>query len=226
MQDILLTIAAGGFSGAAVVVFLGKLLLNNVFKKSLNQHQHELDIRKQTLQTELTINAEQIKTKFNSYEESKKKALEAIYASVVKTSISRFNSLGNKNFTDEDTFQSEYFLAFSEALNTFTLSFDNITKAFDTLEENAIYIDQETEVLVSYSLSSILQSYKDSHKKLKEAHSATTKLFKEGVLNLENSPLNFAEFDSLVQANWLSIASTPKNTLKDKIRELLQPEGS
>tara|TARA_B100001063_G_scaffold152208_1_gene142017 strand:+ start:291 stop:974 length:684 start_codon:yes stop_codon:yes gene_type:complete len=225
MENIWLTIISGGFSGAAVVVFLGKLLVNNAFKKSLTHYQHELDIRKQSLQTELIINAEQLKLKFSQYEVSKKDALERIYASVAKTSIPRAKLNRNYNFKTAENFQAEYFGAFQEAFDAFDLSFQKISFAYECLEDNAIYISGPTELLVTDCLSKVLASYQKSHNKLRHYHAETQILFKNGKLSLKSSPLDFSVFSADIQSNWNELAAEPKKILKDTIRDLLTPEG-
>ncbi|EIA0806903.1 hypothetical protein K6327_004528 [Vibrio vulnificus] len=115
--------------------------MNNAFKKSLAHHQHELDLRKQSLQTELSINAEHLKLKFSQYEESKKTALEKIYAAVAKTSIPRAKLKNNYNFEAADNFQAAYFDAFKETFDAFDVSFKKISSAYECLEDNAIYVD-------------------------------------------------------------------------------------
>ncbi|MUJ39710.1 hypothetical protein [Aliivibrio fischeri] len=223
MENIWITIISGGFSGAAVVVFLGKLLVNNAFKKSLSQYQHELDLRKQSLQTELSINAEQLKLKFSQYEESKKIALENIYASFIKTSIPRANLINHNNFQDAENFCAEYFRAYKEAFDAFDLSFKKISLAYECLEDNAIYINGETESLVSSCLSKVLISYQKSHHQLQQYHNETRCLFDNGYLSLETAPLDFRVFSDEVQANWNELASESKKALKNTIRELLTP---
>ncbi|HEQ3536177.1 TPA: hypothetical protein VGS95_004589 [Vibrio parahaemolyticus] len=224
MNEIWVTIITGGFSGAAVVVFLGKLLVNNAFKKSLARHQHDLDLRKQSLQAELSLNAERLRLKFSQYEESKKVALENIYAAVVKTSILRSNLKNHYNFQASDDFQKAYFDAFSEAFDAFDLSYKRISAAYDCLEDNAIYVDAETEIMVSECLSKILASYRKSHGVLKVNFSETQAIFKNGQLDIEAAPLDFKQFSSRVQSNWQELAAEPKSVLKNTIRDLLKPK--
>lgn len=225
MNDILVTIITGGFSGAAVVVFLSEAFVNNTFKKSLAHHQHELDLRKQSLQTELSINAEHLRLKFSQYEESKKSALEKIYAAVAKTSIPRAKLKSNYNFEAADDFQVAYFDAFKETFYAFDLSFQKISSAYECLEDNAIYVDDKTELLVSECLSKILTSYLKSHAALQYHHSVAQILFKSGQLTIESAPINFLNFSEQVQANWQGLAVEPKKVLKNTIRDLLTPEN-
>lgn len=225
MDDIWITIITGGFSGAAVVVFLSKALVNNAFKKSLAHYQHELDIRKQSLQAELAINAEQFKLKFSQYEAAKKSALEKIYAAVVKTSIPRAKLKNNYNFKAAGNFQAAYFDAFKEAFDSFDLSFQKVALAYECLEDNAIYVDAETELLVSECLSKILASYSTSHTMLKSHHAEAQALFKSGNLSIDSAPLDFSKFSEHVQNNWRGFAAEPKEVLKNKIRTLLTPEN-
>ncbi len=225
MSDIWVTIITGGFSGAAVVAFLSKALVNNAFKKSLAHHQHELDLRKQSLQTELSINAEHLKLKFSQYEESKKTALEKIYAAVAKTSIPRAKLKNNYNFEAADNFQAAYFDAFKETFDAFDVSFKKISSAYECLEDNAIYVDDKTELLVSECLSKILASYLKSHATLKSHHVVAQSLFKSGQLTIDSAPIDFSNFSEQVQANWQGLAAEPKRVLKNTIRDLLTPNN-
>jgi hypothetical protein len=223
MNDIWVTIITGGFSGAAVVVFLSKILVNNALKKSLAHYQHELDMRKQSLQTELSVNADQLKLKFSQYEVSKKSALESIYASVAKTSIPRAKLKNNYNFEVADNFQASYFDAFKETFDAFDLTFQKISAAYECLEDNAIYVDAETELLVSECLSKILESYLKSHSILQQHHAEAQALFKEEQLSIDSAPVDFSKFSERVQINWKGLAEEPKKMLKNTIRELLTP---
>lgn len=225
MNDILVTIITGGFSGAMVVAFLSKVLVNNMFKKSLVHYQHELDLRKQSLQTELSVNAEQLKLKFSQYEESKKSALEKIYAAVATTSISRAKLMNHHNYKAVDNFNAAYFDAFKETFDSFDMSFKKIIYAYECLEDNAIYIDDKTEFLISECLSKILASYSKSHFTLKYHHAVAQTLFKSGQLSIDSAPIDFSKFSEQVQINWQELASEPKKVLKNTIRDLLTPNN-
>lgn len=225
MGDIWITIITGGFSGATAVIFLSKALVNNAFKKSLAHHQHELDLRKQSLQTELSINAEHLKLKFSQYEDSKKTALEKIYSAVAKTSIFRAKIKTNYSFETADNFQASYFDAFKETFDTFDLSFQKITLAYECLEDNAIYIDDKTEALVADCLSKILASYLESYATLQTQHNIAQNLFKSGELTSRSAPIDFLIFREQVQINWHRLAAEPKQVLKNTIRDLLTPSN-
>ncbi|MDN3685948.1 hypothetical protein QW180_29935 [Vibrio sinaloensis] len=63
-----------------------------------------------------------------------------------KTSIPRAKLKHNYNFEAADNFQAAYFDAFKETFDAFDLSFKKISSAYECLEDNAIYVDDKTEL--------------------------------------------------------------------------------
>lgn len=227
MNEVIVSILSGGFAGAGVVVFLGKLLLNHQFNKASQKHQHDLDLKKKSIQTDLSIYANQQMLNLSKHSESERIALENIYGAVVSTSFPR---LGFQPFPsverakkDASLFQKEYFNAFKKTFNSFEFAYKKIQKAFETLEENAIYIENESEIITNTTLQEILKLYNNRDALLKEGYSNAERLFYEEKLTFESMPFDFVTFYNTSVSEWINATNTVRVKLKEHVKSLLFP---
>ena len=97
MYDFWISIISGGFAGGGVVALLSKLLIENKLKQSVQKSQHELDVKKDSLQLDLSLYAHQQNLKYSRYDEFLRQAIEKIFIAVISTSFLRggFNKYQN-----------------------------------------------------------------------------------------------------------------------------------
>ncbi len=55
MQEFFVSLLGGYFAGASVVAVIGKMLIGNSLKKSVKRFEHELSIKKDVLQADLSL---------------------------------------------------------------------------------------------------------------------------------------------------------------------------
>lgn len=226
MNDIVVSLLSGGFAGAAVVIALSKLLIESRLKQATQRHQHELDVKKDALQTDLALYAHQQNTKYSKHEESRRIAIEKAYHAVVSTSFTRAGFKKYNNLTDlpQEQYCSAYFSACSETFTSFSNMFKKITEAYAILDDHAIYLDEDTEKLIINTLKTILQHYQNRHDWIIEAHKDSQLLFKENKLTSETASINFDNFYSTSLQTWLSLTNDARRELKKSIRILLNPK--
>jgi|GEM_PF-3325622 len=227
MNEIWTSIISGGFAGAGVVLLLSKLLIENRLKQTVQKFQHELDIKKDVLQADLSLYAHKQNLKYSKYEESHRLALENIYKAVVSTAFSRagfqkYKSL--KNLTNNEEFCSKYFNAFSHSFKVFSESFKKVTSAFDVFLDNSISIDSSTEETVNFTLQEINKYYHSNYNRLLAYHATAQKLFREQKLDCNSAPVDFEVFYDESLHQWLSVTNNSTTLLKNAVRNLLKPE--
>ncbi|MGO3344846.1 MAG: hypothetical protein ACTIM4_08245 [Marinomonas sp.] len=218
MNEVWTSIISGGFAGAGVVAVLAKFLIESRIKRSIQKYQHELDTRKDTLQTELSVYAHQKNLKFSKYDEAKRDSIKNIYVAVIATSFTRngFQKIiGVETDITIEEFRSHYFQAFSKTFDSFDVVYKKITIAYAVLEDNSIYIEQELENEVIAVLQAVKQHYDEGHNILKSAHAKTRTLYKNGNLNRESAPFDFGEFHDLSLSNWNLTTINVRHNLKN-----------
>jgi antitoxin component of RelBE/YafQ-DinJ toxin-antitoxin module len=227
MNELWTSIISGGFAGAGVVALLSKLLLESRLKQAVQKFQHELDIKKEVLQTDLSLYAHEYTLKYSKHDESQRLALENIYKAVISTSFSRagfkkFKSLGA--ITDNEKFCTEYFKAFDISFQAFSSAFQKVSNAFDALADNSIYVNEEMEQTVNLALQQINQYYSSVFGKLNSSHSIAQNMFIEKTLNKGSLPIEFESFYNEALSHWLAVTNSSTSALKHAVRQLLKPE--
>ncbi|ETX11934.1 hypothetical protein MUS1_07225 [Marinomonas ushuaiensis DSM 15871] len=227
MNEIWTSLVSGAFAGAGVVAFLAKFFIENRLKRSLKKYQHDLDARKDTLQTELSLYVHKQNLSFSKYDEAQRDAVKNIYVAVISTSFPR-NGFGRfkktSKSTSSDDFCSLYFQNFSSSFNAFENVYQEISKAYAILEENSIYIEQNMENEVISTLEAVKKHYDQSHDILKRFHNESQLLFKQGTLNINSAPFNFEQFHQNSSSNWVITTTSFRIKLKKYIRKILSPE--
>jgi len=224
---LITSILSGGFAGAAVVGLLFKFLIKNQLEKSLKHYQHELDIKKDTLQAEIAVYAEHAKLQVTNHRQKSIAALEAVYGGFIRTSLPRHgfkNSYraGLINASEEDI-NSEYFRLFSENFQAFDRAFKSVAAGFACLEENAIYLDSELENQAAMALREVNSCYQKWHAEFRRSYDSALALFRDGALDQKNRTMNFVEFHTCLCADWNAITGAVTTAMKLKARELLSP---
>ena len=229
-MDLITPLLSGGFAGAAVVGLLFKFLIQHRLEKSIKQHQHDLDAKKDSLQAELAVYTEHAKLKFINHRQKAIAALEAVYGSFVRTSFPRHGfkkSFSNPKFeSSEEELNSVYFQIFSENFQAFDRAFKAITAAYQCTEENSIYLEHELEDQVAAALKDVNSCYQKWHFDLKAAHNSAQVLFKNNSLDHSTRTMNFEAFYTELSADWIRITVPVKTALKIKVRRLLSPEST
>ena len=113
---------ASGFAGGGVVALLSKLLIENKLKQSVQKSQHELDVKKDSLQLDLSLYAHQQNLKYSRYDEFLRQAIEKIFIAVISTSFLRggFDKYQNLvTIQETEKFCSAYFDAFSKTFKAY-----------------------------------------------------------------------------------------------------------
>ena len=73
------------FSVGVIFRFWAKSKIDQWFQLSLKKSQHELDVKKDSLQADLSIYVHEQNAKYSKFNEAKRAALEKIYAQIVAT---------------------------------------------------------------------------------------------------------------------------------------------
>ena len=207
---------------------IGKMLIGNSLKKSVKRFEHELSIKKDVLQADLSLFACHQNLVVSNFEEKKFTALEEIYKAVISTSNARvnFKQFDNLNQeSDEEKFVSEYFEAYSYTFEAYDRAFKSVTAAYRVLEDNAIYVDSDLEQEVIDCLASILDCYNQFHNELQVSHGFSQKLLKECKLNKYNAPFDFKDFYQRSSSNWKAKANPTRHKLKQFVREIMTPKS-
>lgn len=222
------SLLGGSFAGAAVVGLLFKFLIKNQLEKSLKQFQHDLDAQKEKLQTDLTIYADRTKQKISNHQQKSITALEAVYGGFIRTALPRQKfSISSprpyqKNLS-EDEINSAYFQLFSSNFQAFDRAFQSVTDGFACLEDNAIYLDHETEFQVATALRSVNSCYQKWLTELHREHDLAQTIFRNGKLNQQSRTMNFNGFFASLLEDWNIVTGPVKSALKLKAREILTP---
>ena len=228
MADFLTAVLTGGFAGAAVAAALAKFLIQNQLSKSLKSYQHELDLKKEALQVDLSIYAAGERQKLTDYEQKRVTAIESIYAAFAGTSLPRHKfqkkvRLPRVN-SGPNELASAYFKTISANFNAFQRAFDSISAAYSVLELHAIYVEQDLERDTALSLSQINSYFMEQHERLNEAHDQAQELFRDGSLGTPETWFDFEAFHSELNLNWNRITGPIRSMLRNKVRQLLKPQ--
>lgn len=230
LMELITSILGGAFAGAGVVVLLSKMLIKNQLSKSLKEYQHQLDVKKDAISVDLAVHAENAKLKLMNFSQKKVSALEAIYEDFAKTSLSHHGFEVPHMFLEpipdnEDENNSQYFKAFSDNFIAFQKAYQSISKAYATLDANAIYLSPDVEQNIATALTKIKECYDKWHTELLRAHQAAQNLFSNKVLNKASRSHNFRSFYEGLTNDWSIIANPVRSQLKSIIREQLCPDG-
>lgn len=227
MVDFLAFVLGGGFAGAAVAAALAKYLVENQLSKSLKSYQHELDLKKDALQTDLSIYAAGERQKVVDYEQKRVLAIEIIYSAFVRTSLPHHRFQNNLILpygeSTAEALQGAYFQIFKQNFDSFKNAFDSVTEAFAVLEKNAIYIEEDLEQEVARSLVLVNESFAGMHQKLQQAHVQAQQLLHDKTLGGPDTWFDFGAFYTELNADWNRVTGSIRNALKNRVRGVLKP---
>lgn len=224
MHEILASILAGAFSGAAVVAYLSKKLVENQLSKTLKKYQHELDVKKDMLATDLSLHASLKNLKLTKLEETRREAIHNIYNAIILTSMSRVGfqkMIGVENCKNNDQFCTLYFDTLSKNYEAFSSAYQAISAAYDCIEKESIYIEASLEKDVKDCLGVIHETYVENHDILKAAHDEIKVLSAKGQLNRETAPFDMDAFHDKSMAIWTEKTAHARENLKGVMRNLL-----
>ncbi|HHX8265680.1 TPA: hypothetical protein ACVOYJ_004033 [Vibrio diabolicus] len=224
MNELILSMLTGGFTGAGVVVYLSKRLVENQLSKTLKKYQHELDVKKDALATDLSLHANHQNLKLTKFEEAKRNAIHNIYNAVIMTSSPRvgFKKVaGLERCKTNRDFASCYFKSFSHNFRAFSTAFKAISNAYAVLEKESIYIDESLENEVKLCLETIRRTYDENHKTLNKGHDQAQQLEKQQKLDMATMPFDINSFYEQSTRDWSYKTSNARNRLKERMRELL-----
>lgn len=228
MSEFLISILSGGVAGASIAGLLAKFLIQNQLSKSLKNYQHQLDIKKNSIQTDLSIYADNERQKTLDFGRKRIEAVEAVYAQVILTSLPRHGFIkhvrtlpSNSPLSDEI---SVYFDAFKDNYDAYIKAFDSISNAYQVLEQQAIYLDDKLEGEITAALGQINHYYSDKKYDMSVPFSHGQQLFLANNLQLKDMDFDFSSFFDKQSNEWNQIMGPVRNHLKQKIRGLLTPD--
>jgi gas vesicle protein len=228
VSEFLITILSGGVAGASVAAVLVKFLIQNQLSKSLKDYQHQLDIKKNAIQTDLSIYADNEKQKTLDFGRKRIEAVEVVYTQVILTSLPRHGfikhvrTLPSNSLLDAKI--SVYFNAFKENYDAYAKAFDSIYNASKTLEQYGIYLDEELEQEITVVLSQINAYFSTKKQEMTKPYSHAQSLFQNSNLQLKDMDFDFATFFDKQIHEWNHITGPLRIHLKQKIRGFLTPE--
>lgn len=230
MSDILSSLLAGGFAGAAVVGALFKLIIQNQLERSAKRYQHELDSKKIELQSELSVFVESKKTHAVSFRQKRISALESAYSSVVSTSLPRhqFKKRPTKSPGNGPTDQQEtmkYLHLFSENFQAFSRAFDSVVLAFEELEDHAIYLEPNLERRVADTLKNIQAFYMRHHESMRASYLNGMDALHDNVIPQVDRSFDFVQFHQTMVLAWNVETTALRQDLKHQVRSILRPEN-
>jgi gas vesicle protein len=227
VSEFLINLLSGGVAGASVAALLAKFLIQNQLSKSLKDHQHQLDIKKNSIQTDLSIYADNERQKTLDFGRKRIEAVEAVYTKVILTSLPRHGFIkhlrtlpSNSPLNDQI---SVYFDAFKENYDAYVKAFDSVSNAYRTLEQHGIYLDEELEQEVALALSEITTYYSAKKLEMSKPFSHAQTLFQGGKLQTKDMDFDFSAFFDKQNQEWNHITGPLRTHLKKKIRAFLTP---
>lgn len=229
MQEFLISLLGGSFSGAAVVAFLAKVFVQNQLDKGQREFQHDLDKKKFEAEADLSVFAESKKEHVVSYRQKKISALEAVYSAVVSTSLPRHEfrkKPTTRNFTGdvEERETGKYFRLFSENFKAFQRAFDSVSSAYAKLEDNALYMESKLEQRVADTLQNINAFYVRKHSEMLVGYEQAMNQFDQKRIPKEYRTFDFLAFHASILQEWNAETREIRQEVKRELRTLLQPE--
>lgn len=230
-MELLSAIISGGISGVVFAFPLVKLILNHKLEKSQLRFQHDLDQEKLERRSQLEVLVSAQKIRPVNYEQKNIEALEAAYASVARTSLSRQKfrkkpTAQKYTGSPEEQNTSKYFVLFSVNFEAFKNSFDAITNAFEIIDEKAVYLDPDIESNVNKTLSETYNFYHRRHLILQDEHKVAQRYFNGTIIPNEHMTFDFEEFYNSMFDEWRTVTRKVREDLKTRIRELLNVDHS
>lgn len=228
MTEFLINLLSGGVAGASVAAILAKFLIQNQLSKSLKEYQHQLDIKKNSIQAELSIYADNERQKTLDFGRKRIEAVEAVYSQVILTSLPRHGFIKHVRTLPPNSLLNDqisgYFDAFKENYDAYVKAFDSISNAYKILEQHGIYLDEELEKEIAVVLSQINAYYSGKKQEMSEPYSHAQSLFHGGNLQLKDMDFDFAIFFDKQSHEWNHITGPLRTQLKQKIRGYLTPK--
>lgn len=235
MNKLFTLISSGEFWGATIFSlsamycvfrFWAKSKINQWFQESLQNSQHELDIQKQSIQADLSVYVNRQNLRYSRFDEQRRVAIEKIYSQIVATRITnhgftKFKEL--ENITRDECYRRRFEYC-KKTFLTFSSVFEQITKAFHTIDDNAIYLDKELEELASQSLTNIHLSYRKVYEEFLEVSEKTNNLYENKLQDLISQPPNFEHYYDRLVKDWSLAIEGVMQKLKSEIRDILSPK--
>ncbi|NOH22548.1 hypothetical protein [Vibrio europaeus] len=222
-MEILTSILLGTFSGAAIVAYLAKKLLNHQFDKLKSQVTHGFELQKQQVKSDLDKEVYKHNLKFERYEQDKVDAIKSLHSQIVDLG----DGIGDiREFVDIPAHQlckEKYFNVLSSIFRTFSATFSKIHLAKKSVEKLSIYFDSGLEDELTQALSSIEQYYVKALQRAEELHRKADEIV--GELTSDNQPKDLLKFWLELVRNWESLVSPVNANLKSILRAELRKKA-
>lgn len=226
-MNLIETVLGGAAAGAASAWAIIKVFLHNQLEKSQRRLQQEIDQEKEERRSQLEVLSATQKIRPISFEQKNITALEVAYGAVVKTALQRHNF--RKNLTaskfsgaPDEQQTALYFHLFSENFKAFSSAFDATHKAFQSLEDHAIYLDCELEHRVIIALVNIDSFYQRRYAHLKSEHEKANYQFDGKLIPPEFRSFDFESFHTSMLKEWRQQTTPIREELKAVVRSQLR----
>lgn len=222
-MDTLTSILLGAFSGAAIVTYLAKKLLNHQFDKLKSQVTYELELQKQQAKSDLDKEVYQHNLKFERYEQDRVEAIKSLHSQIVDLG----DGIGEvREFVDIPEHQlckERYISGLSSIFEAFSMSFSKIYTTKKNVETLSIYFDTELEEELVQALSLIEQYYVKALLRAEELSDSVNKL--DGELTKQNQPKDLLKFWFELVGNWTDLVKPVNDNLKGILRAELRKKA-
>ena len=187
-----------------------------------------MDLKKNSIQTDLSIYADNERQKTLDFGRKRIEAVEAVYTQVILTSLPRHGFIRNLRSLPPNSLLNDqisvYFDAFKENYDAYVKAFDSISNAYKALEQHGIYLDEELEQEIAVALSQINTYYSAKKQEMSKPYSHAQSLFQGGNLQLKDMDFDFPTFFDKQSQEWNQITGLLRTHLKQKVRAFLTPE--
>ncbi len=226
-MNLVETVLGGALAGAASAWAIIKIFVHHNLEKSQRRLQQEIDQEKEERRSQLEVLSATQKVRPISFEQKNITALEVAYSAVVKTALPRHSFRKNpttskfSGSTDEQQ-TARYFHLFSENFKAFSSAFDAVHKAFQSLEDHAIYLDRDLEQRVIMVLVNIDSFYQRRHALLKSEHDKANSQFDGKLISHELRTFDFESFHTSMLQEWRQQTTPIREELKALVRSQLR----
>ena len=220
MTETIISAIGGASIALAVATYLSKSFIKIQTDKVLARHTHALTIEKERLGHELAIELYQKNLRASRYEQDNVESLKSLY----KVTINLYNALGElrkyANINKNENFAASYFNGLSKMFGEISKTFHNISNAYQVLELNSIYIDEETEKEIKEMIDNIHNYYNKALARCDEILLKAQSIHPN--LNEQTQPIELVALWSEMYYNWQQLISPSTILLKEAIRTKLQ----
>jgi len=228
MENVIVSLLSGGFAGAGVVALLSKLLLKNILEKDLKKFQHQLDIQKDRIQSDLMLYANQHKISYSVYDEKRRQAIEKVYTGIMNSIPMRgklelkLNPSTKESLSDGDCTKLyvEDFVSMKRFLEE---GINRVIQVQIDLNDVSIYFSQELEDLINENLVEIGRAYSIATHHINSFDATLSDLLAKHALTPQNEPLDLDQSYTTTCLSCLALTADVRKRLKDTLRHILTP---